>query len=284
MLIKLLKYDFRSLRRYCIPLLFAMLAGTVLGMICLPLVYGLGDVLPNVAEEFSFLFAMGMMFSLFGCLGAFFLILLSAGLFQLMVCVDFYKSLITDEGYLTFTLPVKRREIIFSKVINGVLWCLIGVVSAIVSVLLVLGSLALFTDASFPSLDLWQTMFGTDGTDFGEVLIALQMLLYGFLSLVSGLLLYFAAIFLGSVIARKNKLIVGIGCILAGNFIYSTVLSILMMILEFVTIAFGVALGLGESFLMFQIIFGVMNVVMLAATVALYFFLHRMMERRLNLA
>ena len=283
MLIKLLKYDFRNLRRYCIPLLFAMLAGTVLGMVCLPLVYGMGELMPTVASEFSFLFTMGMMFAMFGCFGAFFLILLSAGLFQLMVCVDFYKSLITDEGYLTFTLPVKRREIIFSKVINGLLWCLIGLIAAVVGVSLVLSSLDLLTDAA-PWAELGAMFQGIGSFGFSEVLLLLQMLLYGFLALVSGLLLYFSAIFLGSVIARKHKLIVGIGCILAGNFIYSTVLSILMMILEFVAIAFGVALGLGESFLMFQMIFGVMNVVMLAATVALYFFLHRLMEKKLNLA
>lgn len=282
MLKKLLKYDLRSLCRYCVPLLIAMLAGTVLGMVCLPLIVRIAELIPTLAEEASMLFVFVMMFCVFGIFGAFLLVGLSAGLFQIMICVDFYKSLITDEGYLTFTLPVKRRDILFSKLINGIFWSLISVVAATVSITLIIVSLFLFTDVPWPSgegLREFLSLFGLN-----DLLTLLNGILYVFLSLISGLLLYFTAIFLGSVIAKKHKLMVSIGCILGANFIYSTVIGIITSVVEFFAIAFGVSLGLGDSPLMFQMLFGVLNVITAMAAVLLFFWLYRMMERRLNLA
>ena len=53
----------------------------------------------------------------------------------------FYKSCFTDEGYLTFTLPVTTHEILLSSLINTFLGVLLMVVVACVSLggLLLLG-------------------------------------------------------------------------------------------------------------------------------------------------
>ena len=38
----------------------------------------------------------------------------------IFVIIRFYRNFFTDEGYLTFTLPVKRNELFLSKFITGI--------------------------------------------------------------------------------------------------------------------------------------------------------------------
>ena len=45
---------------------------------------------------------------------------------------DFYRRLYTDEGYLTFTLPVTRHELLLSKLIYSMLTVSIGMVFIII--------------------------------------------------------------------------------------------------------------------------------------------------------
>ena len=41
-------------------------------------------------------------------------IIASAVVTELLVFVRFYKNFFTDEGYLTFTLPVSRKDLLLS--------------------------------------------------------------------------------------------------------------------------------------------------------------------------
>ena len=45
----------------------------------------------------------------------------------------FYKNLMTDEGYLMFTLPVSRSQLIWSKLIVSMAW---GILSAVLAALM----------------------------------------------------------------------------------------------------------------------------------------------------
>ena len=62
-----------------------------------------------------------------------------------IICAQFYRNLMTDEGYLTFTLPVKTSEILWSKLITAMLWTII---SSVVIGLCVLMFVGLSTAAS----------------------------------------------------------------------------------------------------------------------------------------
>ena len=55
--------------------------------------------------------------------------------------VHFYKTMYTDQGYLTHTLPVKKSQLLVSKILVGGLWELIIMALVILSVLVVTGSL-----------------------------------------------------------------------------------------------------------------------------------------------
>lgn len=55
--------------------------------------------------------------------------------------VHFYRTMYTDQGYLTHTLPVKKNQLLISKILVGGLWELIITVLVILSVMVVVGSL-----------------------------------------------------------------------------------------------------------------------------------------------
>lgn len=55
---------------------------------------------------------------------------------QIYLAVRFYKNMYTDEGYLSFTLPVKSWEHILSKTFISAVWTLIDIAVVILSILI----------------------------------------------------------------------------------------------------------------------------------------------------
>ena len=104
MLGKLIKYEFREAARKLLPFLAASI------------VFGLFSVLfirigVNAKQQTL------EYYSTF-CFGLFVLTLLVIFVVYIVVIIQrFYKNLLTDEGYLMFTLPVSTAELIWSKII-----------------------------------------------------------------------------------------------------------------------------------------------------------------------
>lgn len=80
---------------------------------------------------------------------------------------DFYRRLYTDEGYLTFTLPVTRHELLLSKLIYSMLTVSIGMVFIIIDAiffLLMSGYMAEWsqagTDSPFNPMTIAYIFFG----------------------------------------------------------------------------------------------------------------------------
>lgn len=108
MLKKLLKYDFNAIFKY-------WWVGALTTLILSFVGAGCGTILETEKE-----FPLGVtMIATIGMV----LVVLSIFAFiifaELLVYIRFYKHLFTDEGYLTFTLPVKRHQILSSKLISG---------------------------------------------------------------------------------------------------------------------------------------------------------------------
>lgn len=57
------------------------------------------------------------------------------------LAVHFYKTVYTDEGYLTHTLPVTKHQLLFSKILVGGLWTMIIYAMVYLSVILLGASL-----------------------------------------------------------------------------------------------------------------------------------------------
>lgn len=125
MLGKLIKYDFKALFRNYGLLFAVLLLVTILYKMCL--------LLP---QNIVFKFMNGMM-------GALYVIVILGCLFGAAVIniVRFYKNLVTDEGYLTFTLPVSSKQIVASKLISTLVMDVLMAVAVLLSTLVLRSSL-----------------------------------------------------------------------------------------------------------------------------------------------
>ena len=150
--------------------------------------------------------------------------------------VNFYTSLLTDEGYLSFTLPVKPVTILGSKFLNASIWnlsfgfiALIGVLVTKIPTFLysLVESIRVFglswegIKAFFDGLSV---VVGKDGIN--PLNIILTFLLVPVLYLVMILAqqsFFFFTIFLGGALAKKHKLLAGAGFSIAGYYIFGLI-------------------------------------------------------------
>lgn len=127
MLAKLIKYEAKATARVMLPL------------------YGVLLVLALV-NRFSFLgsynsydYGYGSGDSLFSSLSMMALSFVLIGTFvitQILMIQRFYRNLLTDEGYLMFTLPVKPWQHLTAKLLTSSLWNILSLVMALLSVVI----------------------------------------------------------------------------------------------------------------------------------------------------
>ncbi|MBR1478438.1 MAG: hypothetical protein IJ608_10820 [Lachnospiraceae bacterium] len=166
--------------------------------------------------------------------GAIFLALLIIGVLygsMIFLGVRFYRSMYCDEGYLTHTLPVTKKELLGAKLITGMLWQIIMNVVAALSIA------AIFT--SITALSLRNGMDMTEVADeYTEIYTDLVDLDAGVLfhgtvtTLLTGLFepfisisLIYGAITLAQLL-KKNRGFMGIVFYFLINFVIRFVLTI----------------------------------------------------------
>ena len=129
---------------------------------------------------------------------------------EFILLLRFYKSRFTDEGYLTFTLPVKTEEIFLSSYAVALLWSLIAaaVIAASVGLAAVLGAGdrlgEIFQDISG---DYVCVIEGQPGYRCFTALSVLQTVVSVFYSLM----MLMTGITMGCVLAKKHKLLASVG-------------------------------------------------------------------------
>lgn len=109
MLGKLMKHEFRATARTMLPLFLVVLALSFAARFSARL----------LENDQSFLLeALGVLVII-----AFVIALVVAAVFSVVLMVSrFYKNLMTDEGYLMFTLPVNVHQLLWSKIIVSAVW------------------------------------------------------------------------------------------------------------------------------------------------------------------
>lgn len=118
MLGKVLKYDIKASAKMFLPLYVGVLIITILAKISVEFISGVDNLLLSILSGTSVALYI---FALFG-------LMIMTAVFLIM---RFYKNFLTDEAYLTFTLPVKTSTLVISKQLNGIIWTLLtGVVFA----------------------------------------------------------------------------------------------------------------------------------------------------------
>lgn len=242
MLGKLFKHDMRQIAKIMLPFMVFVFGTTILGTAAL-----------KFAREISYGFTDGVIKNLFSVslyfIFGFSVFALSAyAVLSVFLSVSrYYKNLFTDEGYLTFTLPVNSSTLIFSKLWSTLLWTLISVVVVIACIVIYI------TFGGAPignviNVDFYQTLGEVLWTGlkwfFSELNVSytfmvVEIVVLGLVATVYGILSLFLAITIGSIIAKKHKILASIGFYYAINTAVSTVTTVVMTSLAFGTIGIG---------------------------------------------
>ena len=217
---KLLKYEWRASKRLLGLLTLAALGAGVLGTVLVRLM----TVAESVLEEDAVM-VVGVSVLVVG-IGFLALTLVAYVIAtQIWLAVRFYKNKYTDEGYLTFTLPVNSHEIFLSSLVNYILWTVISALTVIAAVLMVFvfgfAEEGLFNTEGMRTL---QTFLGSIEEFAGEqvALRAVLRVLQVLTGLVSAPVIVMTSITLGAVVAKKHKIVAAVGIYYGINMVTST--------------------------------------------------------------
>ena len=284
MLGKLLKYDLKSIFKYWWLFAVSSVGVSVLGAISL---LGFASAMQADTEtDFSIFIGIMCFFAFLFCMLALSAFIIVA---EILIYVRFYKNLFSDEGYLTFTLPVKRHQLLTSKLIMAIITeaCTVTLLFVEIMSIFFVGLGPLFLETF--GLDSIGALFEAFGLIFAElgafsVIYLVELLLLALVSSAFSVLLVFACISFGSMIAKKHKVLASVG-------IYYLVSGVVSSSYSFVYI-FGsslissIALTVPHGFAMPIVAVALLVAIAIVAALAmlLYTLVHYMLDKKLNLA
>lgn len=152
--------------------------------------------------------------------------------------VHFYKTMYTDEGYLTHTLPVSKHQILISKILNSALWELLMTAGVVLSVMALMASMiGVFFPEGYSWADLWnmiepemeyvndtfRDMFGMSMNGYFAMVLVISLI-----SPFCSMTILFGAISLGQLFSKHRVLMAivsYVGIMIVANLISSTVQS-----------------------------------------------------------
>lgn len=291
MLGKLFKHDFHSLSRVLVPTHLAILAATVIATL------GFAFNIRSNYSSFDSSVAMQSLHLISALVSGFMLVAIFASVFLVAFIIfqRFYKSFMSDEGYLTFTLPVTTSQLLWSKLLTAGLWTIIN---AVVITFCILIFVAFGTsDTSFYNAEAFQVLgraIAEMNAALGSrlVLPIIEFVILMIVGIAYSVLEIYLSLILGGIMSQKHKILAAIAAYFGINIVVGIISSIIQT-------AFMAQLVTNSAFLNFQsnspievfdMMFGAFNpfVLFLGAlslVLAVVFFLvsHYLLKNRLNL-
>lgn len=209
MLKKVIRYDFKAILKYWWIAALSSFALAWVGAGCMEI----NNSEKELTGAVYILSTLGSVLVIFSFI-AFFI------LTEILVFLRFYKNFFTDEGYLTFTLPVKRSHLLSSKIITS--WSTLiatGIILMIdVGIIAVIGlRKEIFTPEFIKDVSLViDELIKNVGIPY-LILYALEIIVIGLLASISSVLFMFVCITIASVITKKAKVITAIGIYYGAN-------------------------------------------------------------------
>ena len=273
MLKKLLKYDLRSVFKYWWLAAISSLIFALIGSGCIGILNS-DRSLPEVVNVSVMLILVLVYMS--------FVVFLFVSI--IFVFLRFYKNFFTDEGYLTFTLPVKRGQLLNSKLITSAVAIILTYIVCAVNILTMLCigfAKDVFTQEFWNRVkDVWTALAEYFGAYIG--IYILELIVIVILCTIFSCLFLFCCVTFASIITKKAKVITAIGIYYGATTIFSFVTEIFFLfampsltnwIAYFPTI---------ENFLIAFIMLGVIFFVAILCMI-LYILQYWMLDRKLNL-
>jgi len=265
MFAKLLKHEFKSVKNTMFLLCGAALIAGILG----GLIVWIMENAPAAGENIfvsiiGILFMIGTILILVGCCTA----------IPIILWLRFYKSKFSDEGYLTFTLPVTSHQILLSSLLNILIWMVISVLVAVIGICFILSPAFLYVDFNDVT-----SIFEAASSDGFTVMYSLTMLFGAISSILYSVVIPPMCITIGAQVARKYKLLAGFGIYYGLNMILSIITGIMSAISTFGSMA--LFKDNGETALLLSLM--IPFVIQICLGVGGYFIMHRSIDRKLNL-
>ncbi|MGN1205945.1 MAG: hypothetical protein ACI4SQ_03030 [Eubacterium sp.] len=257
MLKKLIKHEFKATYRFYLPIYIGLA-----GLIALACAY------IKITEHFDvnelFLSITMPLGTVVGVLAIIFT-LISPYIF---VCLRFYRSTATREGYLTFTLPASTNQILFSKFLVSFIWAILTVTVTILA-LLVLVTIGFDAEITFTAI---REVLKSDSFNVTAIFSF-------FVGYVNSILAIYAAISLGQFV-RDHRVIASIAFYAA---IYTVQqIASLIVLIPFI-IRFGSLSNPEAVNSDMGLLTGISIVLSLVFSAIFYFISNRILERKLNL-
>lgn len=142
---------------------------------------------------------------------AYALSLMAAGFASAFLIINrFYKSMTTNEGYLTHTLPVKTSELIWAKAITAIIWTIISVIVIGIAVLILTVGTEGWNEVVRVFPELYANFMNTYGSQINFVLIGFEFILAAIANGLFFIFTVYASIAIGQLFS-KHKVAAAIG-------------------------------------------------------------------------
>lgn len=282
---KLLKHEWKANWGLMSILALAAIGMALVGTIALRVLVNYGDM---ISESESFLvlllFPLGMLVGV-----SFIGLAIYAAAVSFVMMFRFYKNKFTDEGYMTFTLPVNTHQIFLSSALNMLIWWVIGIVLSVILLICMI----LFGTANdgLINMDIIRALQNTEGfwALMGEIYGQILGDSYGILGLATlvvtpiySVVLWMTCITLGAVVAKKHKILAAIG-ISYGASIALNIISSVVSVLPSLILIGNPNPGEVEMQAYFTLSSIMQLLILVGVTVGGYFLSTHLMKHKLNL-
>ena len=281
MLRKSIKHEFRATARVMLPVYLAILSLSVVAHFTM-------KVLNSSHDYGTFLRIISGLTT-----GLFFACVAASGIGVIALTVmRFYHSFLSDEGYLTMTLPVSTHKLISAKLLVSVVWYALSTVVIIASVLIALldsgdwGGFFHGTADFFKAV--WEVLPTLEsGMVTGLIVCGVELFVCLILGAALTSLLIYAAMAIGHSLNRHKKLI---SVVLGFVFYHATQIAAVFCginIIGEIVVKYENAYTMNpipeNGIMPYVLIIGVALLLLLAACALYYFLTHWFLTRKLNL-
>lgn len=211
---RLMKYELRSAMKLFVPLWLAVLV--LAGISRLSFLYnGNALVEGNLAANrfLDWLSGIAMFLFVIAIIGVFVVALI-------FVIQRFYQGLLKDEGYLTFTLPVRTDSILWAKTFSAMILIVTSVVVCLAAILLLAADRELWQELSWG----WQAIVRFNGQS-NVVLACVLAVILMLMGTVPSLQYLYLSMAVGH-LAQKHRVAASVGAFVGINVLLNLVASL----------------------------------------------------------